>query len=306
MTARSVPPPPGPPPPRRGAAGNPALPWVFALAMVVVVAAAVVAVVWLTRGDGSTAATGPTTSVADSSSTGPTSATSSPSTSTTFMAAAASSTSTSTATSTSTTATTTTTLPPGACVGAGAGLLPGGATIAVEGVGDFDGDGNEDRFLVYSDAPFTWWSRVELSYGYAAVAPDSSCYEVAGLRSVDLGGPAQLAVVESVDSMGLRRAAFYALHECSLDVVRQEDGTAGCFLLRDGPLAKRGITCREDGIEVTTATSADGINWQASTSILYWDPLVGRFLPDPVIGFVLSLHSPEDDAVIGSYAAWDC
>jgi hypothetical protein len=302
MATPSVPPPLEPPSsqaPRRSA-----LPWAFALAMVVVMAAAAVAIVWISRGDGETAADESISPAPSSSKPAPTTSSLAAGSTSTFSAD--SPTSSSTLASTSTTSTLATSLPRGACPGPGAGPLPAAAVVAAEARGDFDGDGHTDRFLVYRDAPFTSWPRVELSYGYPAVAPESDCHEIAGVLSVDLGGPAQLGVLETVDSTGLHQVTFYALNGCSLDAARREEGDVARFLLRDGPLTKNGITCREDGIDVTRASSTDGVTWQASTDTLNWDPAAGRFRLDPVVGFVLTLHSPEDDALIRSYAAWSC
>lgn len=236
-----------------------------------------------------------------------TTSTSEPTSTTSTSSSTTSSTSptTSSTTSTSTTTTTTTTLPPGACAGPGAGPLPVGATVAVEVMGDFDGDGADDRFLVYEDSGGTYWARMELSYGYAAVAPDPTPGPgVINAKSVDLGGPGELAIAESIASPSSRLATFYALYDCGLDAVRQSDGPLAQFPLRGSGLELAGITCRADGISVTRAASTDGTVWEVSTLDYSWDPVVGELVSS--MGAAAILHSPEDDAAILSQADWNC
>jgi hypothetical protein len=64
-------------------------------------------------------------------------------------------------------------------------------------VGDFEGDGAEDRVLVYDDAGGVCRARVEVSYGYAARAVDPVAgAAVINVKRVNLGGLADLGIAE--------------------------------------------------------------------------------------------------------------
>ena len=323
MSTPNVPSPPEPPPspPAPRPSGNRALPWAFALAMVAVVAAATVAIVWLTRGNGSAAADAPTTTFAASSSTEPiTTSSLAPSTSTsltTSTSSTSSSTTTSTSTttsSTSTTTTTSTTLPPGACTGPGAGPIPDGMTVVTEVTGDFDGNGvSDDRFLLLTGSTGGTVPRLELSYGYSVSRTVFTPRAWAGdARAVNLGGPADLAVVQIVFGTG-RGAYLWALHECDVRLVTEQGSHVWGFALIDGPSQKRGLTCLENGIRLTEAASEDGITWWAGGSTLLFDPATATLRKPPWFGpgdgpitAFVPLRSPEDDALIQSYADFDC
>lgn len=319
MSAPPVPPPPGPPAPPPGR-GQRLGSWAFALAVVVVVAAAVVMIVWLTRDKGPTAANASTsTGVVPSASTvvpSPTETASSPLPGTTSTSPAATSTSTSTSTSStsSTTSSTTTTLSPGACTGPGAGLIPADLTVVTEVMGDFDGSGAaDDRFMLMTGATGGTWPRVELSYGYSATRPTFTPKAWAGdARAVNLGGPADLAVVQIVFGHG-RGAYLWSFHDCELHLLSEPDTFTMGFALVDMPREKRGIRCLEDRISVVQATTEDGITWWAGGYALLWDPVTATLRKPPWFGpgpepltALVPLHSPEDDTLIQSYANFDC
>jgi len=268
--------------------------------LIAVLLVVLVAVLVIGGGDETAA---PTSLPTTTSTSEPTSTTSSSSTTTSTSSTTTSSTTTTSTTTTSTS--TTTTLPLGACAGPGAGPLPGDATIAVDVMGEFDGDGADDRFLVYRDSEGTYWARMELSYGYSTAAPDPTPGPgVINAKSVDLGGPAELAIAESIASPSSRVATFYALYGCSLDAVRQGGGTLAQFPLRGSGMELAGVTCRADGINVTRAASADGTVWEVSSIAYDWDPVIGELISG--MGAAAILHSPEDDAVIMSQADWNC
>ena len=229
-------------------------------------------------------------------------------TSTTSVATTTSTSTTTSSTSTSTTSTstsTTTTLPASACPGMGAGPLPGGATVAVEVMGDFDGDGAEDRFLVYEDGGGHYRARVELSYGYSSVAPDLVPGPgVINAKAVNLGGERDLAIAESIASASSRLAGFYALDGCDLEAARLADDTLAQFPLRGSGMALAGVTCNPDGINVTSAEDIGGGDWEASSIVYFWDPDAVAFTSG--MGAAAVLHSPDDDDIIIGHADWNC
>jgi hypothetical protein len=227
------------------------------------------------------------------------------STSTTTSSSITTTTSSTSTTSTSTSTTTTTTAPAVACPGSGAGPLPVGATIAVDVWGDFDGDGAADRFLVYSDSGGTYWARVELAYGYATVASDPQPGPgVINAKAVDLGGPADLAIAESLASPSSRLATFYAMYGCQLAPATRDTTQIAQFPLRGSGMELAGITCTADGIDVTSAHNTGGSDWQVSTMAYLWVPGIGEF--QATMGATAILHSPADDAAIESHADWNC
>jgi hypothetical protein len=218
-------------------------------------------------------------------------------------------TTTSAATSTTAAATTSTSSPTTtaavACPGPGAGVLPVGATIAVDVWGDFDGDGAADRFLVYGDSGGTYWARVELAYGYAAVAADPQPGPgVINAKAVDLGGSADLAIAESLASPSSRLATFYAMYGCDLAAATRDATEIAQFPLRGSGMEVAGITCLADGIEVTGARNTGGSEWEVSTIFYQWVPGVGEFQGSP--GATAILTSPADDDAIQSHADWNC
>jgi len=237
---------------------------------------------------GGTSTSGPTSTTSPSSTT-----TSTPSTTTSSTSA-----SYSTAPSTST-STPTTTLPPGACRTSGAGPIPAGSTIEAQVMGDFDGDGAEDRFLVYGPGDPT--GRVELSYGWAEEVGVG--LDTLELRAVNLGGPVDLVVV--VDrGHGGTTPLFFGLRDCELDHAELDDGDWAHFWLEDTSDWKAGVTCTADGIVVTRAENLGGGDWEASSLVYAWDPARRVFTASLVETEIL--HSPEDDAEIENYADWDC
>jgi hypothetical protein len=318
MSTPSAPPPPGPPElpgppaPPPGRVSSSRLVWLVALAMVVVVAGAVVTVVWLTRDDGQTAASVPTTVVMGSSSTEPTSTTTSPAPPSSTAAPAATSTSSFSPVTTSTS--TTTTLPPGACTGPGAGPIPDDVIVVAEVMGDFNGSGvRDDRFVLLTGSSGGTRPRIELSYGYSVSQPTFTPRAWAGdARAVNLGGPADLAVVQIVFDLG-RGAYLWVFQDCELRLVMEQDTHVMGFALVDGPGEKRGLTCQENGISLTEATSEDGITWLATSRTLIWDPATASLHEPPWLGPgpgpitpLRLMTSPENDAEIRSYAAFDC
>jgi hypothetical protein len=215
----------------------------------------------------------------------------------------ASTTTTSTPTTTSTSTTTTTAAV--ACPGPGAGVLPVGASIAVDVWGDFDGDGAADRFLVYNDSGGTYWARVELAYGYAAVAPDPQPGPgVINAKAVNLGGGADLAIAESLASPSSRLATFYALYGCDLAAAIRDGTEIAQFPLRGSGMELAGITCRADGIDVTGARNTGGSEWEVTTIFYQWVAGIGEFQGS--LGAAAILTSPGDDAAIQSHADWNC
>lgn len=208
-------------------------------------------------------------------------------------------------TSSTTTSSTTTTAAPGACAGPGAGPMPAGATVAVEVPGDFDGEDGIDRFLVYRDSGGTYWARVELSYGYAAVAPDPQPGPgVIDAKAVNLGGGADLAIAESMASPAERLATFYAMYGCTLAAAARDTTEIAQFPLRGAGLDLAGITCGEDGFNVTRARNLGGSNWEASSVFFLWVPGIGEFQGQ--LGAAAILTSPDDNDIIQSHADWDC
>jgi len=180
-----------------------------------------------------------------------------------------------------------------------------GSTIAVDVWGDFDGDGADDRFLVYNDSGGTYWARVELSYGFAAVAPDPQPGPgVINAKAVDLGGGAELAVAESLGSPSSRLATFYALYGCDLAAATRDTADIAQFPLRGSGMELAGITCLADGIDVTGARNTGGSEWEVSTMFYQWVPGIGVFQGS--MGATAILHSPADDAAIQSHADWGC
>jgi hypothetical protein len=269
------------------------------LGTAIVVLLIVLVAVLVTGGGEGTAS--PTTEATTAPSTTAATSTSTSASSTTTTTTTTSSTTTTTSTST----TTTTTAPAVACPGSGAGPLPVGATIAVDVWGDFDGDGAADRFLVYSDSGGTYWARVELAYGYATVASDPQAGPgVINAKAVDLGGPADLAIAESLASPSSRLATFYAMYGCQLAPATRDTSEIAQFPLRGSGLGLAGITCTADGIEVTGASSTDGVTWQVFTTSYLWVPGIGEF--QGTMGATAILHSPADDAAIESHADWNC
>ena len=84
------------------------------------------------------------------------------------------------------------------------------------------------------------------------------------------------------------------------------------FALQDTLGEKRGLTCLEDGIRLTEATSEDGVTWQVGGRRLLWDPATATlheppwFGPGPPMVAVEFMTSPENDALIQGYADFDC
>jgi len=175
--------------------------------------------------------------------------------------------------------------------------------VAAEVSGDFDGDGAQDRFLVYEDSRGTHWARVELSYGYAqsGSAPESEF----NVRTVNLGGPADLVAMDHLSGAPDRTATFQGLHECDLQHVHMPGGRIAQLLLRSSGTEKAGVTCTASGIIRTEAHQQSGGVWQASSVTYTWNPDAHLF--EAAMGAaIVVLHSPEDDAEIESYADWDC
>jgi hypothetical protein len=262
---------------------------------------ALVVVLVLRSGDDGTAAPTVTTSSLDTTTT-------TAATTTSTTAATTSSAATTTSATTTSTSSTTTTTAAVACPGAGAGPLPVGSTIAVDVWGNFDGEGSDDRFLVYSDSGGAYWARVELSYGYASVAPDPQPGPgVINAKAVDLGGGADLAIAESLASPSSRLATFYFLYGCQLDTATLSGGGVAEFPLRMSGMALAGITCRGDGITVTDAEvtgDMSGSDWAVGSVDYQWVPDLGEFQGS--LGMAVLLHSPADDAAIQAAADWNC
>jgi len=175
----------------------------------------------------------------------------------------------------------------------------------VDVFGDFDGDGADDRFLVYNDSGGTYWARVELSYGHAAVAPDPQPGPgVINAKAVDLGGGAELAIAESLASPSSRLATFYAMYDCDLAAAPRDGDEIAQFPLRGSGMELAGITCVADGIDVTRARNTSGSQWEVSTMFYQWVAGLGEFQSS--LGATAILTSPADDAAIQSHANWDC
>ena len=267
----------------------------------VAVAALLVALVavLVARGNngGTAATTAMTTLPLDTSSTEP---------APTTTAAATTGVVTTTSPATTTTAgSTTTSTSAVACPGSGAGPLPVGSTIAVDVWSNFDGEGPDDRFLVYSDGGGTYWARVELSYGYASVAPEPQPGPgVINAKAVDLGGGADLAIAESLASPSSRLATFYFLYGCNLAAAVRDTTEIAEFPLRGSGMELAGISCSADGINVTTARNTGGDTWEVSSVFYQWAAGIGEF--QGTLGMANILYSPGDDAAIQSAADWNC
>lgn len=181
----------------------------------------------------------------------------------------------------------------------------GGSFSVLAVAGDFDGDGAEDRFLVYEDADGAFRARVELSYGYAAEGADPfRGLAVTDVVAVDLGGPGQLVMTESPVTSSARLVTLYALRGCDLEVVQIGDGSPPGFLLRNSWVHLSGVTCAADGITVTDAESIGGDDWRISTVTYFWDGDTGTLTAG--MGATAILHSPDDDEAIQSAADWNC
>lgn len=169
--------------------------------------------------------------------------------------------------------------------------------------GDFDGDGAQDRFLVYEDSLGTRWTRLELAYGYAA--PGSAPASEFNIKTVNLGGSADLVAMDHLSGAPDRIASFHGLHECDVWHAQLPGDGVAQLLLRSSGTEKAGITCTESGIIRTEAHQQSGGAWQASSVTYTWNPDAYRFETGLGAAIVV-LHSPEDDAEIESYANWDC
>jgi hypothetical protein len=182
------------------------------------------------------------------------------------------------------------------------GPLPDDAIVLAELTGDFDGDGAQDRFLVFEDSHGTRWARVELAYGYAdlGTAPASDL----NVKRVNLGGPADLVAMDHLLSSPDRMASFYQLLDCRLVHVYLSEGRPAQFVLRHSESELAGVTCTADGINVTEASTTDGTLWEVGSVIYLWDPVTGQLQSSMAAAAIL--RSPEDDAAIQSYGDWNC
>jgi hypothetical protein len=168
---------------------------------------------------------------------------------------------------------------------------------------DLDGDGAEDRALLYEiEGMEGFFVRFELSYGWAEETwlPE----EAIEFRALNLGGPADLVVLVSHEHGG-DFAQFVVLSRCEVDLAALSSDEAARLWLVDYAEWRAGVTCTADGIIRTEAHEQDGGAWQASAVTYSWNPDALRFRP-PMGAAITILHSPEDDAEIASYADWDC
>jgi len=181
-------------------------------------------------------------------------------------------------------------------------------------MGDFDGNGvDDDRFSLVTHSVGGTLPWLDLSYGHSVYQPTFTPRAwAADARAVNLGGPADLAVVQIVFDFG-RGAYLWAFSDCELHLVIEQDTHNMGFALQDTLGEKRGLTCLEDGIRLTEATSEDGVTWQVGGRRLLWDPTTATLHEPPWFGpgagpiqMAQYLHSPEDDDLIRSYADFDC
>lgn len=123
-------------------------------------------------------------------------------------------------------------------------------------------------------------------------------------KAVDLGGPFELAIAESLASPTAREATFYALYGCNLAAAARDSTEIARFPQRGSAMELAGITCVGDGINVTGARNTGGSQWEVSTVFYLWVPGIGEFQGS--LGAAAILTSPADDAAIQSHADWDC
>lgn len=212
-----------------------------------------------------------------------TTSTPSPTTAPTSTTTSTPTTTSSSATSTTrTTSTTTTTLPPVACPGPGVGTLPSDDHALASSTGDLDGDGAADRLLIHRSFSPTRFLAVELSYGFTAqtaVAPDQEM----AVRSVNLGGPPDLALTERRYSATYREVIFYRFADCRLEAVRLGPEAIAAFDAGADEGGIGGVMCTADGILVTSGSHGDA-GYEVSSVTYRWDPETGELtaILDPV------------------------
>lgn len=212
-------------------------------------------------------------------------------------------TSSTTSSTTSTTAATTTTAAPGACAGLPSATVPGPEPGVSFAFGDFDGDGAEDQLIGFQDAGGTWWLQVALAYGYATETAVPG--PVTAIGATDLGGSGQdvgYAFVDSGASVSL--AGFFFLPGCDLFEATVESGAVARFAVGGGVQHLDGITCVDDGIITKSVETANGTDWEYTTSRWLW--VSGLLEFQQVSSSIALLTSPADDDVIFNAASFDC
>jgi hypothetical protein len=267
---------------------------------ILTVAAAVIAALLLVlvaimlggNGDGGDAATtssidAATTTAADVATTADTSVTSQPATTTTASPA------------------TSITAAADGCAG-----MPGATTPALDApgvtsvLGDFDGVGGAlDLLIAYQDGDGHWFVQVALDYGYAAELPMEGPARAYGAREFG-GAPEQVGFAAVFAGASTEFVGFFHLDGCELRLAGLDGGGEAVFGVGGSVTHLDGIRCTADGLEIRSATSADGTSWEYTSATLHWVPDLGEF--QTVASSIAILSSPEDDDTIFTTGAFDC
>lgn len=209
-------------------------------------------------------------------------------------------------------ATTTTASPVTSTTGAGdaCASLPGATTPALDapGVtwvfGDFDGVGGaSDRLIAYQSEGGDWFVQVALNYGYAAELAVEGPARAYGAR--EFGGvPEQVGFAAVFSGASTEFVGFYHLDGCELRLAGLDGGGEAIFGVGGSVTHLDGIRCSADGLEIRSATSADGTSWEYTSATLNWVPGLGEF--QTVASSSAILTSPADDDTIFAAGAFDC
>ncbi|MEX2418838.1 MAG: hypothetical protein WD652_00520 [Acidimicrobiia bacterium] len=188
--------------------------------------------------------------------------------------------------------------------------MPGATTPALDApgvtsvLGDFDGVGGaSDLLIAYHDGDGDSFVQVALDYGYAAELPVEGPARAYGTR--DFGGVAEHVGFAAVSAgASTEFVGFFHLDGCELRLAGFDGGGDAVFGVGGSVTHLDGIRCTADGLEIRSATSADGVSWEYTSATLHWVPGLGEF--QTVASSIVVLTSPADDDTIFAAGAFDC
>lgn len=193
------------------------------------------------------------------------------------------------------------------CPGGSGAALPDDAVGVTEAIGDFDGDGEPDRMLVYGEGGLgPWHIRVVLAEHVpeATIPGTSVVARAVGGWDIDRDGSDEVfAVVGSGASTLI--VGIFTLSGCDL-IPLEIAGSAGGAQFAVGASAanQSGLVCPPaGGVEVIAQSTSDGVEY---IQVRDGYALVGGGTLSFLGSSEARLTSPEDDAQIFSAATFDC
>jgi hypothetical protein len=193
----------------------------------------------------------------------------------------------------------------------GGTAAPPAAPQLTEATGDFDGDRTTDTMRVYSggvNAPYH--VNVELGNSRGVIdaviadttsVDDHDAPKAMGAASIAGAGPGAAAFVALIPGASTQFVAIYEVVGCDLVHLARTDDHSGQFAIGGSVTHQGGLACVADGLTVFSATSSDGVSYDASTVQLQVQDHTLVPTGPPVTGTVTAT-----DPAFAAFGTFDC